>query len=345
MKPTIYDTTSVQFTISKSHLKALIDFLTTYRDFIDPTNVLRQKLMTKASMSTSMSQVYNYFISSNKYDNTIRTMTLDKSISSIPEMLTFQHIPLDMLQIADTLPDVSRPIRVFPEYNKNIVINTTSMTTSRNEIADTLAFHSRVVRDLLSRSYYKSTENWLNPNQVRYLVKIYSMTISQALTRVFHLETDQRQRVGTIFAYFYLTRLIDPKNAKGMIVSNPIDMGLMRDDNIQDTIDFIETRYPPQSTDMTLDMVFDLINDLNIPRMNNVNRRILNSQLGKIGPDMHTSAIALEYPPYFIYLIGLAASGAKNKMTYLLKNTPRGIPNANEFMLSFLKNDNVLIGF
>ena len=340
MRQSIYETTSVEFTINKPHVKALINFLAAHRDIVDPTSVFRQKLATKTSMTTSMSHVYNHFLSS-KYDKILRTITLDKSISSIPEMLTFNHIPLDMLQIADTFPDISRPLRVLPEYNQNLMINTTSITTSQNEISDTLAFHGKIVRDSLSRSYYRSSGNWLMPDQTRYLARIYSMTISQALAHMFKLETDQYQRVATIFAYFCLTQIIDPKDAKDVIVFNPKDFGLMKDDSIQDTIDFVESKYPPRTTTMKLDMAFDTINNLNIPRLS-VNRRILNSQLSKIGPDIHTSAISLEYPPYFIYLIGLAASGAKNKMTHILKNSPQGMPNANNFIMGLAKNDSIL---
>lgn len=340
MKPTIYDTTSVRFTINTAHLKALVNFLTVHRDIVDPTSVSQRKLTTKTSMTTSMSRLYEHLLSSGGYTKYIRTMTLDKSIDSIPEMMTFRHIPLDMYQLATAIPDMAQPIRVFPEYNQNIMVDTTSITSARDEITDTLAFHSGIVRDILSRSYHQASGNWLTPDQVKYVVRVYSMTISQALTGTFKLDMSQRQRVATVFAYFYLTQLVGSENAGGMLIAGPKDMGLMKDDSIQDTVAFIESKYPPRTTNMTLEMVFDILHGLNIPRLR-VDRRILNSQLGKLGPDVHTSAISLEYPPYFIYLIGLAASGAKNKMTFLLKNSPRGLPAANDFIMSFVKNNNI----
>lgn len=339
MNRTIYDTMSVRFTINKAHLKSLIKFLIANRDIVDTRETTRSKLTVKSSMTTSMSQLYDHLVFTEGFQRSVRTLTIDESVSSIPEMLTFRHIPFDMTQISTVLPDMARSLRSMPEYTNSLLVNTSSLLSSRGEIIDTLTFQSNIVRDILSRTYHQANENWLTPDQAKYVVRVYSMTISQALSSVFKLTQDQKQRVSIIFSYFYLTQLVDPEDAAAVLTSGPKDLGLLRDDSIQDTIDLIEHVYPPTNRErMTLDTTFDILDRLAIPRLK-VNRKLLNSRLGKLGGDLNTSAISLEYPPYFIYLIGLAASGAKNRMNFMIKNSPKGIPAANEFMTSLIRNN------
>ena len=92
---------------------------------------------------------------------------------------------------------------------------------------------------------------------------------------------------------------------------------------------------------LTLDTVCELIAKLGNERMKDFNLQIFMAICGNLGPDLMTGHIALEYPPYWVYILVLALSGAKVPLIYQLNNNRLTNEGRTTFLNNLLASDSV----
>jgi len=116
---------------------------------------------------------------------------------------------------------------------------------------------------------------------------------------------------------FFLQRVSDTQTAEAMIKTTNLGLGsaMQINDVITRLKDVLTTKYDA----LSLDDVCIGINQLGIGRLANINRKFLYTRMRSIGPDVFTSAMALEYPPYWCYLVLATLSGRKMGLTNTLK--------------------------
>jgi len=324
-KNSIFNTNACRTTINALQLKELTSFLIKYRSLL-PIVDTKPMLLTKTMMETPINTVYSRFVEWNK-DKLFGFIKIPTDIAS-PEIITYTHVALDTKQFKDVSEELYRSICVAPEFADKIVFNVTPLVKRNNELNNTSIFQSLFVRDLLSRSFYNTNDFWLTPPLIQYMCKTYSMSVAASIGAVFGLTTAEIQMVAVIFALYFLQQVSDAQSAEIVLRnSNRYIFGNSAD--VLNVISRVKDVLGPDYATMTLDNACSCVGAMGINRLSEVNRRFLYNRMRSFGPDVNSTAIALEYPPYWLYLILLASSGQKiglmnfMKKWGMLKEVPR----------------------
>jgi len=313
----IYDTLASGQTINAAQIVELAGFVAKNRELKLQVQEARPILNTKTFSVTPVSTIFERMLELNK-DRLFSYIRIPQGTVAVPEVITYTHITFDSKQFGAVSGVGYRLIASMPELADTIITNVTPMLRRTGELVDAPRLQGMCIRDLLSRSYYDNpTSLWLTASLIQYLCRCYSMSISVAISGVYNLSFFESRMVMTVFAYYFLRMVTTDEMARAML-KNTSKFGLGTSVEIGDVLSMVDAVVPPD-TDMTLDHACQAVGGLGIDRLKAVNRKLLYTVLRSIGPDLQTSMIALEYPPYFTYLVLLALSGQKIGLLYRLK--------------------------
>lgn len=326
----IFDTLTTRTTIPEAQLTEMINFLIFNRTFKMGANETKALTSVRPLTSTVIGSLFTKAIELRK-ETLFGFINIPKTVKSIPEILTYTHVTFDMKQLNTAgHKDLYETISKVPEFANNICFNVTPMLRDTGVPTDALSFQSLFVRDLLSRSYFDNkSAMWLTPSLIRYMCRFYNMSLSTAIGSVYNLTWKEQQAVATVFSLFFLQQVSDTATADAFIRSQKLGLG-----SAQEVSDILARVKDVLSADagtpsltstsggyeaLTLDSACAAINGLGIGRLESVNRKFLFTRMRNIGPDVLTSSMALEYPPYFAYLILIVLSGRMTSLTTTLK--------------------------
>lgn len=312
----IYHSPVTRTTISQNQLRDLVQFLALNRQsIVIPAEVSRRIMMTRSLSQTPIQRLFSRAMDLGK-DRLVSLLDIPVSVTA-PEVMTYQHITFDTLQFKDVSDHFTKALEPTPFANK-LIINATPWLTRQGEVSDMLALQGAVVRDMLSRSYYMADRTWISPTITRYVCKVYSMSLATTVAGIYNLTYAEQQAVTAVFAYFYLSKTVPAKDVNDMFKSSASFIGIDRAADV-DMILELMTAHKVDPETMTLEDACVLITKLGISRMSTMSVRVLHGKARSWGPDVHTSALALEFPPYFVYLMLLAGSGRKIGLSFTLK--------------------------
>lgn len=315
----IFDTLTARTTINTAQLRELVNFLVYHRTYkMDPQEV-RVLLSARTLTTTPISTVCMRAIELQK-EAVFSFIRIPSNATVAPEVMTYTHVTYDLKQLnvpqTQTLYEI---VQSLPEFSDTIVSNVTAMLRRTGEPIDIMHLQATVVRDLLSRSYYNNTSAlWLTPSLIRYLCRFYNMSLSSAIGSVYNLTFKEQQAVATIFSLFFFQQVSSAEVAENLIAGHA-KLGLGSPYEIADIIARLKSVLGARYTQMNLDDACVGVNALGIGRLEAVNRKFLYTRLRSVGPDVFTSMMALDYPPYWAYLVLLVLSGRKMGLTTTLK--------------------------
>jgi hypothetical protein len=244
---------------------------------------------------------------------------------AVGEVVDFGFIPTDIAQMTEISPGHDVALRQIPDLDQKIVINISDLTKSTGDFADVTQFHNRVVRDALCRNYYRSTGSmWLTPPVIRFAAKIYSMTLGGQIARQFELSPLMQSFIQTIFCAFFVGKMTSVETAYPFLKIHGRQMGLPDAPELQIIRSFIEDIVHKPVPD-SLEEVLQIIDAYDHTMLktskggSRLTRPVLNAKFASLSPDTHVSIIALEYPPYFVYLLMLALSGVRMSLSFTIK--------------------------
>lgn len=319
MKHSIYSTSTAKMTVTKTELTALTEFLITNRSRITlPSDVSKRLLASRSASGTPISKIVARAVELGK-DSTISLLAIPQSITGYPEIITHEHMTFDVAQLRPVEEGLYKALQVT-EFNNKILLNITPylmrVKSDEYEISDLPAFQAIAVREMLSRSYFMSDRIWIAPAIARFLCRVYSMSLSVAVAAAYNLTIFEQRSVATIFAYYFATQVSSVNEAEDFIKSNASYFYLGEIQEIADCIALIKEAQG--NNPLTLEHACQAISNLGIQRMK-LSRRILHERAKSWGPNLYTSIMALEYAPYWAYILLLAASGRKIGITFNLK--------------------------
>lgn len=238
-------------------------------------------------------------------------------VRQIPSWFLISWLDLDVKELQTTDPQSYRILTTIPQYRDKILVDITPFYSSkRHTITDTSNYYSRVVRNLLTRSYHQFDRLWLSPQLIYLLTKFYAMVLSSKIARVYSLNFQEQHLVATILAVYFTNHCSDIPDT-----INPI-MGKMefltRAVETKPVFEYIKEKYDVKSFDLTA--VVDTIVELGPSRINKFNLSTFRSMNASLTSNQLISLISLEYPPYWAYLIISALSGDKSNIYHTLKS-------------------------
>lgn len=225
---------------------------------------------------------------------------------AIPELIL-----TDVFTIDGKHADVN--IRLPSELQK-VWFNIAPYVSKQKEfkILDPFMVMAAYVRGLLVMSYndaITSGKSWMTPSFTGYLIDSYSMAISRILTRTYALEFDEEQYVRTAFAFFYATLVVEHAGAPAAVGLLGRIGSLGSPGEIQNRVNILLEKYKPESRDITL--LCNAIAQTGISRMSKFNVSKLMSMFCSSSADNLYLSVAIDYPPYWAYLLLRHESGDK----------------------------------
>lgn len=316
MKRNFFDTSFASLSGTNGQIPRVLKYVVENRDTIlseDELTALAQSIRT--ILKNPMAELFNRIVSSGQLENfaAIYSKTPGKDL---PEVTASQNITFDLKQVDD-----QGILTHIPEANKKVLINITPMVRAEKfddnmRVIAADVFQHTICRSFLVASYYDNT-TWLNPYLNVFITKTYSIVISSIISRAYNLTLTENALVSGILALFMCQMLDGDKiDYYPALLNRCTWLGSRKEIE-----DLAEACREKSSGGLNLELVCDLIAKLGPEKMRNFNVSALKMLCAKIGPDVLTSYIALEYPPYWIYLLISALSGTKIPLIYLLNNT------------------------
>ena len=279
-------------------------------------DVEKKLLSTRDSMShTTMSELYQQAMFENKLDM-FRLLILDK-VDKIPSYFLISWLDIDTLELRDTDKQSADILNTISEYRDKVLIDVTPYYSKKKQgISDTTSFYSRIVRALLSRSYYKSDKMWLTPNIIYLLAKFYSTIISSKIGKIYNFTYQEQAIAATALTVFFVNRcteydeVINPMMGKMDFLRKVIDT--------KPIYDYITENFTVNTFD--LNAVVKVITEFGPARVGTFTVSTLYSMNANLTSNQIISLIALEYPPYWCHTIISALSGDKTSMYHSIKS-------------------------
>jgi hypothetical protein len=319
MRPrvSIFDTLTTRTTVNPTQLRELVTFIVMNRGARLNALDVRSLMTAKSLTITPISALFNRAVELRK-DTLFSFMRVPAAVPA-PEVVTYRHVAFDLKQLATAsgTAELYKTVKIIPDLADTIFENVTPLLRGNGELTDSLAFQSTIVRDLLVRSYYDNTAQvWLTPSLLRYLCRFYNMSMSSKIGSVFNLTFQEQQAVATVFSLYFLQMVSDSETAEVITKTAKLDLG--PPEQLTSVISRLKDVLGDSYTTMTLDDVCKGIGGLGINRLN-INRRFVYTQNRALGSDAMTSAMAIEYPPYWVYLVLCTMSGRKMGLTNVFK--------------------------
>jgi len=340
----IFTTLSVASVIPASMRQELMEFLITHRQHLLPPIKANDVFKSRFSGRSMISEIYQRLLATSR-DQNYALIRLPSKSTALHEVVDMTFVPFDLLQLkeANTVP--SKSLAMIPELNDKLVINVTDITKANGELSDITQFQCRVVRDFLSRSYYTSSGNvWISPTLVRYVAKVYSMTIGGQIARLFNLSPLMTSFVQTLFCLFFVGKMTSTDLAPAFVKAHAKHLGLFDSQDLLQIFAFTEDTLHKQAPE-SLEDVFAVIDayghsQIHSEKGSRLNRSVLNAKFSSLHTEGRVSTIALEYPPYFLFLILLVFSNHRMGLTFSMKNNPQLLNEGKDVLEQALRSMN-----
>lgn len=314
MKRKFFDTGYAKFAGLSSHGPRVLKYIIENRNCILPISELVQLAQNvRMILKTPMAEFFDRIISSQGLDN-FMAYYLQNSNNSIPELLTINSISLDLKQL-----DTTGILRSVPEARDKIAINLSSIikcdkSTGRYTVSAVDVFQNMFDRGYLVASY-EDSDGWLSPYLGEFVTKTYSMIISSLISRYYDLTINETMTVMGILA-LYITQKLDTESG------DPTMPALFNRctfiGNRSELANLSEACAETSVKGLTLEDMCNLIAQNGPEKLHSFNLGALYTLASNLGPDVITTQIALEYPPYWVYMLMLALSGNKIPIVYQL---------------------------
>ena len=257
--------------------------------------------------------------------------------TSVPELITAANVTLDLKQV-----DVTNLLRSVPELHDKIFINM-SPILKVDRVAGRLVVNSiDTMLNLFTRGYlvasYEDSDGWLTPTLGEYVARTYSMIIGSSIARYYNLTIPETMHIMGILALF-VTQLLDSSDGD---LTYPALLNRCTFAGDRTSLTRIAQECAEVSRDgLSIVSVCQLIADSGPEKLKTFNVPKLTALTCNLGGDVIVSEIAIEYPPYWVYLLVLALSGQKIPMVYQL-NAQRLMNDGKSKFLQQLLADNQL---
>ena len=320
----IFSAISVASVVPPASREDLLQFLINNRQHILRPSEKSDAFNVRFSANTLVSEIVHRIANSGK-DTAFNLINLPSKTTSLREVVDMTFIPFDILQLKDVTPTFSKSLSLISELDDKMIINITDIVRNNGNFSDLTQFHWRVVRDFLSRSFYVSPGNsWLTPAVVRYVAKVYSMTMASRISQAFNLTRETTDLVQCVFCLFYVAAMTRAQDAASFVKSSQKQLGIPHSADLHQVTSFVEDILH-KSVPESLEEVFAVIDAFGSDGLtgssgSRLNRPTLMGRFQNLYSESHVSSISLEYPPYFLYMIILALSGSKVGLSYYLKS-------------------------
>lgn len=314
MKRSFFDTGFAVHAGIAQQLTRLMKYMLENRHTIfDREDLERLCMPIRAILKTPLAECFDRMLSGGTLSNFCAFYVPDKS-TGVPEILSTPSITIDMKQASN-----ASIVSTLPEVRDRILVNLTSTLkrdrmTGGFSVSAVDAFYHLFVRGQFVVGY-NDQDTWLNTYLADYVVKTYSMILAGLISRYYNLSFPEQMRVAGVFALHY-SQLLSGEDSDNEMP--PLFMHCTFLGNRAELMAMAKEYSYKSAAGLNAESCCELIAGMGIDKMANFNIQSLIAMTNSLGPDLITSQISLEYPPYWVFMLVAALSGAKIPLIYQL---------------------------
>lgn len=316
MKRRFFDTNFAKVAGLSSQMPRVLRYCIDNRNsFFSSDEMLSLAMSTRNILRTPMAEFFERIVTSDQLNNFAAIYAPEKG-SSIPEALTAVSLSIDL----GHLPDRSTS-SLIPEISNKVLLNLTGIIKADKQYGGYTVSAVDVFQNSVSRGHlcvsYHDADGWLPPYLAEFSAKSYSMILSGIISRYYDLTLQETLTVAGILAYYFCCGLNDERDSD---VNPPLFNRCTWIGSRADLDNIVSACREHIDKEIDINVVATLIKELGPERMGNFSTPDLVAMCGNLGPDLLTSQIALEYPPYWVYMLLLALSGQKIPLVFQMNN-------------------------
>lgn len=298
-------------------LNKVIKFLLEHKDLMMDDESFHRIMSFRSPVNTPISSIYEKIIETNaRQIYTCFIPPTGSNVVSVPDLLTLNSVTIDLGSLKNN--DL---VKYFPQYKNKIVINLGGLIKYPHPggvpiITDSFEIQSLFVRGALCRSFLaNSSERWLTPSIMKFVVKTFALYLSSMIGQVRALNWIEQSSIALCFAAFISKKLSGN-------VANNIPIGLQSVDFVSRDVvtHFVDKNKSILEQPMDVNKLAMLIATNGPERMTQFSSTELYTVCKSISQNPIMNLIMLEYPPYWVHQLLLVASGTKNRLAMLTKN-------------------------
>jgi hypothetical protein len=315
----IFQTHTARTTVRDTQLEEYITFLvknpTVALSTADAERLMGTNVLTNSPITNIYNQALRLGLGKHFYPIRVPARL------PIPEVIAFRYLTFDMKQLQSGYDALYRSTAPQP-FRDKIVTNMTQVTRGTEaavQLDDARTFHTHVVRDLLSRSYWSADNTWLSPAIITLLARVYSIVLAADLASHYNIDHYTQRSLACIFAYYFLLRCTTRQgDAKAILLGN-LRRFLVEQSIAESIIAAIDEHVDGKPENLALDKFLPIVRILDQPQMK-PDTKLLLGRFRSMAEDTQTSFLALEYPPYFASIVLQVASGHHINFSHRAKN-------------------------
>lgn len=328
-----YNNFTVLSIFNMQMLKSLTAYLAKTSDNILPQNQQEIIFKEKTIANDLISKVYRE-IEKTGITTPMFSLLYPPRKVPLPEIVTYSSLLMDFEQLHEFNPSLTTLIQSYPEYDRKNVINITPYVKPNLLFSDQSEFQQRVIRDVLSKSFFLEKKCWVKP-VLKIIGKIYSIALSKPLAGVYNLSVGEYLILNSLFLYYFFTITSSQEYAKGLMSSYTNYFGSVDKQNLNAFFSQVEDILKGNPLTKLM-QIFQCSKELLPERTKSMGYQTLAKLTTKLGTDSISSTIALEYPPYFVYLVIAALSRIKTGLAYRIKEylSPKDVNDLDQYFSS-----------
>lgn len=320
MKISLYDTSVMNAARVKETLSRVVEYAVVNRNLLIPTEtVIKLTEATRTILNTPMAEFFNRLVNSDGINN-IAAIAVSPKAPSLPQSLVSPSITIDFKQVDSNM------LKSIPELQDKILLNLTSSLKQDRSTGQYYISAVDILQDIYTRGQLVATyedlgDNWMPAQALDFLVKSYSMILSSGVSRFFQCTVPEAFTVAAIFCLYISQRLTTSGDPFHPVYFNRANFcGTPRD--LKELGDLAAETFDGKLDTgvMTKEQLCKLVSVALGGRFEDFNIDRLDGCCGHLGTDTIVSLTAMEYPPYWAYLLYKALSNTKTVVTYQLNN-------------------------
>ena len=310
-----WDTQFAKMSDYGSQIRTVVKYLIQNRSIVVPSQALEPIYQIKPYSKTIINELFERCVNTGYINEFASVLPIDQKgimkqfTTSIPELLTTTGLVVDF----KNNPNGS-PLSSYSELNNKLLINLAGIV-KRNDVtrnlivSDINELHSMYVRSMLVRSFSVS-DGWLSPSLSTFIVKTYALSLASMIGKTENLSFPEQMTVAMIFALYMSQQFArnddDPNKPRNFYKCTYLG-------SISD-LENIAARASERTNDgLTLQTCCELIAETGPQRLQKFNIGSLYRLGVMLGSSLEpiSTRIALEYAPYFTFMILNVLSGSK----------------------------------
>lgn len=340
MKRKFFDTVFSELSGAKLSIPRMLKYVAMNQSSVyaqSDLTVMAQQV--RSILKTPFSEFFERMVSKNALTNfaAIDTSGTDEAI---PELLTMSSVTIDLKHT----PGTGDIFKSFPNVNDKILINLTGVAKRDRQSGSVIVTNADVLQNLFVRGqltavYQDDNSDWLSGSSTLsiFILKSYSMILSAIIARYYNLGIDEIQKVATICA-LHMDVMLGGSASRPMYISR---WDWCPSFSVRKSITDACSEYEING-DFNINSMCISLSKLVSPRMESFNLSVFLGLCGRLGQDLIISRLALEFPPYWVYLLMSCYGGNKVPLIYHLNKDKALMREGSTFINTLLLSNSVL---